>query len=91
MTRTCIENDKQGTVLVTGAHGYLAGRTIAAVIEAGFLVHGTVRSPLAAETVKNSTSRFSDDLETTQIPNITLSGAFDEAMKGSVTARKPPL
>lgn len=77
----------KGVVLVTGANGFIAARTVEAFLEAGYSVRGTVRSKASGEPLLKA---FSDiptagKLEIVEVPDITVAGAFDEAVKG-VTA-----
>jgi len=73
----------KGLVVVTGANGYIAARTVEALLEAGFSVRGTVRSIKSAAPVKEALARFGDKLSFVQVPDITAPGAFDEAFKGA--------
>jgi nucleoside-diphosphate-sugar epimerase len=73
-------------VLVTAVNGFIASWTAKAFLDAGYYVRGTTRSAksshsmLEAEPFKTyaSTGRFS----IVQVPDITLPGAFDEAVRG---------
>ncbi len=75
----------KGLVLVTGANGYIAGRTIEAFLKGGYRVRGTVRSLKSADGLKAALSQYGDALEVVEVPDITAQGAFDTAVKG-VTA-----
>jgi len=75
----------KGTVLVTGANGYIAARTVEALLKAGYSVRGTVRSLESAKEVADALPEYADKLEFVSVPDITAEGAFDEAVKG-VTA-----
>ncbi|KAK4140690.1 uncharacterized protein C8A04DRAFT_14690 [Dichotomopilus funicola] len=70
------------TVLVTGANGYIAARTVEAFLQAGHSVRGTVRSLRSATEVKEALAQYGDKLEFAVVPDITAEGAFDEAIKG---------
>jgi nucleoside-diphosphate-sugar epimerase len=76
----------KGLVLVTGANGFIAARTVEAFLNAGYSVRGTVRSKssaaglLAALPEAVSSGKF----ELVEVPDITASGAFDEAVKGVI-------
>lgn len=72
----------KGLVLVTGANGYIAGPTIEAFLKAGYSVRGTVRSLPGADALKNALADYGSKLEIVQVPDITLDGAFDEAVRG---------
>jgi nucleoside-diphosphate-sugar epimerase len=73
-------------VLVTAVNGFIASWTAKAFLDAGYNVRGTTRSAksshsmLEAEPFKSyaSAGRFT----IVQVPNITLPGAFDEAVRG---------
>ncbi|RSL53581.1 hypothetical protein CEP54_010344 [Fusarium duplospermum] len=69
-------------VLVTGANGYIAGPVIAAFLEAGYAVRGTVRSKASADTLVKALSQHGDALQIVEVPDIIAPGAFDEAVKG---------
>lgn len=72
----------KGVVLVTGANGYIAARTVEAFLQAGYTVRGTVRSLTSAAPVKKALAAFGDKLSFVEVPDITAPGAFDEAVKG---------
>jgi nucleoside-diphosphate-sugar epimerase len=72
----------KGTVLVTGANGYIAARTVEAFLNAGYSVRGTVRALSSANEVKKALSEHADRLEFVEVPDITIPNAFDEAVKG---------
>ncbi|KAI0325587.1 NAD-P-binding protein [Cubamyces sp. BRFM 1775] len=71
-------------ILVTGANGYLGLWIVRALLERGYSVKGTVRSPAIADTIK----RFVQDKYPQQaakfgcvvVPDITIDGAFDDAV-----------
>ncbi|KAK1753575.1 hypothetical protein QBC47DRAFT_386765 [Echria macrotheca] len=75
----------KGLVLVTGANGYIAARTVEALLQAGYAVRGTVRSLNSTKEIADALSEYADRLEFVTVPDITTAGAFDEAIKG-VTA-----
>lgn len=72
----------KGLVLVTGANGYIAAKTVEAFLEAGWSVRGTVRSLKSAKPVADALHQFADRLTFTEVPVITAPNAFDEAVKG---------
>lgn len=72
----------KGLVLVTGANGYIAGRTVEAFLQAGYSVRGTVRAKSSARALQAALSRYGDKLEIVEVPDITAPGAFDAAVKG---------
>lgn len=77
-----ITNMSKGLVLVTGANGYIAGRTIEAFLKAGYSVRGTVRSMSKAKGLLEALSEYADNLEIVQVRDITMHAAFDTAMRG---------
>jgi len=75
----------KGLALVTGANGFIAGRTIEAFLKAGWNVRGTVRSLKSAGPVKAALAEYGSRAELVEVPDITTPGAFDTALQG-VTA-----
>ncbi|KAK3312190.1 hypothetical protein B0H66DRAFT_395417 [Apodospora peruviana] len=76
---------KEEIVLVTGANGYIAGRVVEALLEAGYSVRGTVRSKTSADGLCKAIQvlpHYCGELEIVEIPDILVKGAFDEAVKG---------
>lgn len=73
----------KSVVLVTGANGYIAARTVEAFLQAGHSVRGTVRSKSSAKDLVDALSQYADRLEIVEVPDITAPGAFDGAVKGS--------
>jgi nucleoside-diphosphate-sugar epimerase len=75
----------QRTVLITGANGYIASVTVGAFLEAGWIVRGTVRKASSATGLRKVLREFVEKgrLEIIEVPDITVTGAFDEAVKGS--------
>jgi nucleoside-diphosphate-sugar epimerase len=74
----------KGTVLITGSNGYIASVTVNAFLEAGYSVCGTVRSLNSAKALLEKLKSYVDagKLEFVIVPDITVPGAFDEAVKG---------
>ena len=78
------------TVLVTGANGYIGSHIADQLIQAGYLVRGTSRD--TAKTVwmtelfdkKYGKGKF----EAIVVEDMAVNGAFDEACKGMIRARK---
>ncbi|KAH6653078.1 hypothetical protein BKA67DRAFT_536775 [Truncatella angustata] len=77
----------KGLVLVTGANGFIGARTVEAFLNAGYSVRGTVRSSTSAQGLLTALpdAAAQGRLEIAEVPDITLPGAFDEALRG-VTA-----
>lgn len=72
----------KGTVLVTGINGFIAARTAEAFLKAGYSVRGTARSKSSTTALTEALSAYSNQLEIVEVPDITLEGAFAEAIKG---------
>jgi nucleoside-diphosphate-sugar epimerase len=72
----------KGLVLVTGANGYIAARTVETILQAGYSVRGTLRSQASAAPLKEALKTYGDRFTTIEVPDITATGAFDEAIKG---------
>lgn len=66
-------------VLVTGASGFLAIHVVKVLIEKGFFVRGTVRSPAKGEYLKKL---FGDKLELVVIEDMQAPGAYNKAVVG---------
>ncbi|KAG8672760.1 hypothetical protein FPOAC1_006046 [Fusarium poae] len=75
----------KGLVLVTGANGFIGARTVEAFLATGYLVRAIVRSESSASSLVSvlPDHASSDHLTTTIIPDITTTGAFDDAVKGA--------
>ncbi|KAF3183608.1 hypothetical protein TWF225_000325 [Orbilia oligospora] len=71
-------------VLVTGATGYIAGWVVKYFLDAGYSVRGTSRSKTSAQPLIDtlvSKGYSASDIEIYEIADITVPGAFDEAVK----------
>lgn len=66
-----------GKVLVTGANGYVAVWLVKQLLEQGFSVRGTVRSPAKAEHLKKLFASHGDKLEFVVVEDITKVCLFD--------------
>jgi nucleoside-diphosphate-sugar epimerase len=73
----------KGLVLITGVNGYIAARTVEAFLKAGYSVRGTVRSKPSTKGLIDALSEYAGKLEIVEVPDITVAGAFDEAVKGA--------
>ncbi|KAI5926220.1 NAD dependent epimerase/dehydratase [Camillea tinctor] len=75
----------KGTVLVTGANGYIAGHIILTLLQSGYTVRGTVRSlartrePLLGPSSPFHPYASSGLFSLVEVPDITAPGAFDAA------------
>ncbi|KAF2664579.1 NAD(P)-binding protein [Microthyrium microscopicum] len=74
----------KGTVLITGSNGYIASHVVGQFLDAGFSVRGTVRSLNSAKGLQEVLKSYVDSgaLTFVEVPDITVEGAFDEAVKG---------
>ncbi|TDZ40080.1 putative uncharacterized oxidoreductase [Colletotrichum spinosum] len=73
----------KGLALVTGANGFIGARTVEAFLEAGFSVRAATRSASSAAGLLAALPQYAktDQLSTVQVPDITVAGAFDEAVR----------
>jgi nucleoside-diphosphate-sugar epimerase len=71
-------------VLVTGVSGFLASHVADQFLQAGYKVRGTTREVSKVDSIKKAfDSKYGEGrLEVVAVPDITLDGAFDEAVKG---------
>ncbi|KAJ4348196.1 uncharacterized protein N0V89_009568 [Didymosphaeria variabile] len=75
----------KGTVLISGLNGFIAAVTAKYLLENGYSVRGTVRkSSSAAPLVEGPLKSYAQTgaLSVVEVPDITVAGAFDEAVKG---------
>ena len=71
------------TVLITGINGYIASVLALHFLSKGYKVRGTTRSKAGAATVlSDAFAAYSSCVELIEIPDMTIHGAFDEAVKG---------
>jgi nucleoside-diphosphate-sugar epimerase len=69
-------------VLVTGANGFLAVWVVKALLERGYTVLGTVRSPSKGTHLKKIFEAFGDKFQLVVVKDITAEGAFDDLVEG---------
>ena len=70
-------------ILVSGINGFIAAHVGLQVLEAGYLLRGTSRSARSAEPLlKGAYKDYADRVELVTVPDMTIPGAFDEAVKG---------
>ncbi|KAJ8489563.1 hypothetical protein ONZ51_g2839 [Trametes cubensis] len=71
-------------VLVTGANGYLGLWIVRVLLDRGFSVKGTVRSPAVADSItqfiKEKHPEQAPKFQCLVVPDITIDGAFDDAI-----------
>ncbi|KDQ15561.1 hypothetical protein BOTBODRAFT_31453 [Botryobasidium botryosum FD-172 SS1] len=70
------------TVLVTGASGFVAVWITKTLLERGFHVRGTVRSPSKGEYLANLFKTHGSKFTYVLVEDVSLEGAFDQAVKG---------
>lgn len=71
---------KQGTVLVSGASGFIAVHVVKELLDRGYTVRGTVRSKEKGEWLKNKFNGGKFDYVI--VEDLEKEGGFDEAVKG---------
>jgi nucleoside-diphosphate-sugar epimerase len=76
----------KGLVLISGVNGFIASRTAESFLKAGYSVRGTVRSLSSGKALQNVLAEYasSGKFELAEVPDITVDGAFDEAVKGTL-------
>ncbi|KAI1458480.1 NAD(P)-binding protein [Annulohypoxylon moriforme] len=72
------------TILITGFNGYLAGRVAELALKAGYDVRGAVRNIDAGTEVQKALLElgYGAGAEVVQVPDMTIPGAFDQAVIG---------
>ncbi|KAM0476512.1 hypothetical protein ACHAPX_006427 [Trichoderma viride] len=72
-------------VLLTGATGLIGIRTLVFLLEAGYKVRVAVRNDKGPAKIKafKSTAAYESQIEYITVPDITVSGAYDDAVKGA--------
>ncbi|KAJ7455614.1 D-lactaldehyde dehydrogenase [Mycena galericulata] len=76
---------QSGKVLVSGANGYIAVWVVQTLLDKGFSVRGAVRSAEKGKHLKELfDDKYAGKFEFVVVPDITVDGAFDEAVKGVV-------
>ncbi|KAK2004034.1 NAD dependent epimerase/dehydratase [Colletotrichum falcatum] len=73
----------KGLALVTGANGFIGARTVEAFLLAGYSVRAAVRSQSSAAELTSALPSYAADgrLSVAIVPNITVPGAFADAVK----------
>ena len=74
----------QQLVLITGVTGHLGFKTLVVALQSGYRVRATLRKLEQADTIKGKPSiqPYLNAIEFVQVPDITIAGAYDEAIKG---------
>jgi nucleoside-diphosphate-sugar epimerase len=72
------------TVLVTGINGYIASVLGLLLLTKGYSIRGTTRrSASSAPLLTGSYAPYKERVTLYEVPDMTTSGAFDEAAKGT--------
>ena len=70
-------------VLVSGVNGYVGTWVAETYLSEGYSVRGTVRSVArAGKHLRDTFEKYGDKFELVEVADITVPGAFDEAVKG---------
>ncbi|ORY09777.1 hypothetical protein BCR34DRAFT_366207 [Clohesyomyces aquaticus] len=72
-------------ILISGVNGYIAARTAEHFLQNGYSVRGTVRKVSSAKSMlEESLKEYAESgaFTVVEVPDITVDGAFDEAVKG---------
>lgn len=75
----------KGLVLITGVNGYIAAVAAKHFLDHGYSVRGTVRKVASVKEIAEGPLKKYADAGTftvVEVPDITVDGAFDEAVKG---------
>ncbi|KAF8857237.1 NAD(P)-binding protein [Acephala macrosclerotiorum] len=71
------------TVLITGINGYIAGVLGLHLLSKGYSIRGTSRRAASAEPLlKGPYALYAERVKIYEVPDMTVDGAFDEAVKG---------
>jgi nucleoside-diphosphate-sugar epimerase len=76
-------------VLISGVNGYIAAQTAKAFLDKGYSVRGTSRSYVSSESLIEVLDEYvkAGRFEVVEVPDITIPGAFDAAVKGKKKKR----
>ena len=71
------------TVLITGVNGYIASALGNLLLTKGYSLRGTTRRLASTEALlKGPWAPYEERIKIYEVPDMTVSGAFDEAAKG---------
>ena len=68
-------------VLVTGPSGFVGAHVFSALLNAGYAVKGTIRSPSKAKYLEDKFSAFASDISFITVPDLQAAHALDEAVQ----------
>ncbi|KAI0061189.1 NAD(P)-binding protein [Artomyces pyxidatus] len=71
-----------GSVLVTGASGYIGAWVVKYLVDQGFSVVVAIRNDQQGEFIKNRFPEYKGKVSHINVPDIQQEGAYDEAVKG---------
>lgn len=72
------------TVLVTGINGYIASVLGHLLLTQGYHLRGTTRRAASAQPLLSGPfAAYKDRVKIYEVPDMTVSGAFDDAVKGT--------
>lgn len=78
-----IPSSNNSTVLITGINGYIASVLGMQLLEAGYSIRGTTRRLSSVDPLlEGPYAPYIDRVNIYEVPDMTVSGAFDEAAKG---------
>lgn len=73
---------KNSFVLITGASGFVGNHTLANFLARGYTVRVVARSQKSCDQILKAHAASRDKIETTIVPDVTIPGAFDDAVRG---------
>jgi len=76
----------KGAVLITGVNGYIAAVAAKHFLDHGYPVRGTVRKQASAkDLIEGPLKEYAEagNFTVVEVPDITVDGAFDQAVKGT--------
>jgi nucleoside-diphosphate-sugar epimerase len=76
-------NMSKSTVFITGATGFIGAQITAFALRAGYKVKLSVRREAQIDSLKKAFSESADRVKFVLIPDITKTGAFDNALQGA--------
>jgi nucleoside-diphosphate-sugar epimerase len=72
----------QSLVFITGATGFIGSHVVIQILEAGYKVRLSVRKETQIEGLKKLFSKHINKVDFVVIPDLSVSGAFDNALQG---------